>query len=89
MIAESLFPLLSSDQSVFDAVQWRDYISECTRFIMVDSDSTDGLRKIRAGARSSGERKRLSRTAIEAGVAAFWLILSPWFRSLAFINADG
>ena len=67
-----LFPLLSSGQSVFDAVTWQTYLLECTRFIMADSDSTDGSRKIKA-ARTSGELNSLSRTAIEDDVAAFFI----------------
>ncbi len=39
---------------------------------MADSDSTDGSRKIKA-AQASGELKSLSRTAIEADVAAFFI----------------
>ena len=74
MIAESLSPLLSSGRSVFDAVPWQTYVLECTRFIMADSDSTDGSRKIKA-ARTSGELKSLSRTDIEDDVAAFLIDL--------------
>ena len=41
---------------------------------MADSDSTDGSKKIKA-AQASGELKSLSRTAIEADVAAFLIDL--------------
>ncbi len=66
MIAEYLFPLSSSGQSIVDADPWRDYISECTSFIIADSDSTNGSMKINA-ARSSGELTSLLRAAVEAG----------------------
>ena len=70
MITENLFPLLSTGQSVFDTVPWRTYLVECTKFILADSDSTDGSRKIRA-AQISHELMSPSRTAVEADVADF------------------
>jgi hypothetical protein len=68
MIAEALIPLLSTGQSIFDTVPWKTYMVECTKFIVADSDSTDGSRKIRE-AQISHELMSLSRTAVEADVA--------------------
>ena len=48
MVADFLFQLLSSGPPIFGAVPWQTYLGECTKFIMVDSDSTDGSKKIRA-----------------------------------------
>ncbi len=54
MIAESLSPLLSYDQSIFNVQSWGGYVRECTNFVMADSDSTDKSKKIEA-ALASGE----------------------------------
>jgi hypothetical protein len=70
MISDTLFPLLSSGQSIYNEDRWQRYLKVCTGFIMADSDSTDGSKKINA-ARASGELKSLSSTAIDDDLSAF------------------
>ena len=70
MIADTLFPLLSTGKSLFDSFAWVRYLQQCTRFVLADSDSTDGSIKVVA-ARASGELQSLSPTAVDDDVSAF------------------